>query len=161
MKNIQNMKKAHSSAKGFTLIELMIVIAIIGILAALAIPAYQDYTIRAKVGEGLNLMSSAKVAITEVYQDTAAIPTTNDEAFLPAAGTIVGEHVTGVAIGANGVITATFGALGAGVMAGETISLTPVLNTGSISFSCTFSGGLTANQVPPVCRDNMVDAAST
>ena len=80
MKNIQKM---HSNAKGFTLIELMIVVAIIGIMAAIAIPAYQDYTVRAKVSEGLNLSSAAKVAIAERFQDTGTMPTGQGTAGLP------------------------------------------------------------------------------
>ena len=64
----------HKMQKGFTLIELMIVVAIIGILAAIAIPAYQDYTIRAKVTEGLNLADSAKTAVAESFQSDSAIP---------------------------------------------------------------------------------------
>ena len=72
MKNIQ---KAHSNAKGFTLIELMIVIAIIGILAALALPAYQDYTIRSRVTEGLALASETKVAVSDNAAN--AIPAAN------------------------------------------------------------------------------------
>ena len=63
--------------QGFTLIELMIVVAIIGILAAIAIPAYQDYTIRAQVSEGLNLAAGAKAAVTEFYQDRGAMPDNN------------------------------------------------------------------------------------
>ncbi|HEX2139136.1 MAG TPA: pilin, partial [Woeseiaceae bacterium] len=105
------MKKVQ---QGFTLIELMIVVAIIGILAAIAIPAYQDYTIRAQVSEGLNLASGAKVAVAEYYQNNGAWPSCNDlatcadNAGLPAATTITGNYVSQVAVGANGVITATF-----------------------------------------------------
>ena len=66
--------------QGFTLIELMIVVAIIGILAAIAIPAYQDYTIRAQVSEGLNLSAGAKAAVAEYFMDSGNFPTTNTEA---------------------------------------------------------------------------------
>ncbi|MCW5155901.1 pilin, partial [Burkholderia cenocepacia] len=91
--------------KGFTLIELMITVAIVGILAAVALPAYQDYTIRAQVAEGLSLADGAKVVVAE-YQD--------HHGSLPADGTAAGysvstgKYVTGTAI-ANGIITATFG----------------------------------------------------
>ncbi len=68
--------------QGFTLIELMIVVTIIGTLAALAIPAYQDYTIRAQVGEGLTLSAGAKTAVSEYYMDRGAWPTKNKDAGL-------------------------------------------------------------------------------
>src|SRR5580700_1050627 len=94
--------------KGFTLIELMIVVAIIGILAAIAIPAYQDYTVRAKVTEGLNLADSAKTAVAEGFQS-------NDLAGIAAAktaweaGFTVTKYVTGITIAAaTGAITVTY-----------------------------------------------------
>ena len=74
--------------QGFTLIELMIVVAIIGILAAIAIPAYQDYTIRAQVSEGLNLSGAAKAAVTEYFQDQGAFPADNATAGFEAAGAL-------------------------------------------------------------------------
>ena len=66
--------------KGFTLIELMIVVAIIGILAAIAIPAYQDYTIRAQVSEGMTLAAAAKAAVAETYLNTGDAPADREEA---------------------------------------------------------------------------------
>ena len=80
--------------QGFTLIELMIVVAIIGILAAIAIPAYQDYTIRAQVSEGLNLAGGAKAAVTEYTMDTGNWPTTNTLAGISAATDINGKYTT-------------------------------------------------------------------
>ena len=95
--------------QGFTLIELMIVVAIIGILAAIAIPAYQDYTIRAQVSEGLNLSGGAKAAVTEFFQDRGSMPTDNDEAGLADADTeIQGKYVSSVEV-TNGVIEVTYG----------------------------------------------------
>ena len=149
---MKNMKKMHSNAKGFTLIELMIVVAIIGILAAIAIPAYQDYTVRAKVSEGLNLSSAAKVAISERWQDTGAFPPSNGLAGLPTNTSIIGNHVTQVTVGANGVITAQYRTLGAGVATGQTITLTPTNTVGSTAWACSRSAGLTNAQVPSQCR---------
>ena len=94
--------------KGFTLIELMIVVAIIGILAAIAIPAYQDYTIRAKVTEGLNLADSAKTAVSESFQSggtvgLTAAATSWNAAFVPT------KYVSGLAIaGATGIISISY-----------------------------------------------------
>src|SRR5438045_9372285 len=80
--------------KGFTLIELMIVVAIIGILAAIALPAYQDYTIRTKVSEGLSLAAAAKLAVAESYTSIGTFPADNQTAGLPAATTITSKYVT-------------------------------------------------------------------
>ncbi|MBS7838874.1 pilin [Wohlfahrtiimonas chitiniclastica] len=100
--------------KGFTLIELMIVVAIIGILSMFALPAYQDYTKRTYVAEGIGLASAAKMAATEFYSSEAAWPKNNKEAGLPAADQIKGQAVTGVGIGGGGanavsIIVITYG----------------------------------------------------
>jgi len=93
--------------KGFTLIELMIVVAIIGILAAVAIPAYSDYTTRAQVTEGLNLASAAKTAVSESYTSNGAWPADNTAAGMGAAANIQGKYVNSVSV-ANNQITVTF-----------------------------------------------------
>jgi type IV pilus assembly protein PilA len=95
--------------KGFTLIELMIVVAIIGILAAIAIPAYQDYTIRAQVSEGLNLSAAAKAAIAESFLNRGEAPATRVEAGMsPTATDTQGKYVESIEV-ANGVIQVTYG----------------------------------------------------
>lgn len=140
-----------SMQKGFTLIELMIVVAIIGILAAIAIPAYQDYIARAQVTEAVTLASGQKGAVTEVRSNTGAWPTSNAEAGIAAASDITGKYVSNVAVGASGVITATMKSAGvnAQVQSG-TIVLTPTENSGSYSWACTSS--LSAKYLPAACR---------
>ena len=137
--------------QGFTLIELMIVVAIIGILAAIAIPAYQDYTIRAQVSEGLNLSAGAKAAVTEFFQDQGTLPTDNAEAGIEAANVITGKYVVSVAVAA-GVITVTYGGdVNAAVTAaGGTLTLTPTPTAGSVSWACT--SNMQNKWLPAACR---------
>jgi type IV pilus assembly protein PilA len=103
------MKALH---KGFTLIELMIVVAIIGILAAIAIPAYQDYTIRAQVTEGLNLIDGTKVAIADFYTQNGVMPAAGVQTVLPTglgfAKPVTGKYCTVDIVGATGMLVATF-----------------------------------------------------
>jgi len=127
--------------KGFTLIELMIVVAIIGILAAIAIPAYQDYTIRAQVSEGLTLAAGAKAAIAESWMNTGASPADRIVAGLGQTNTPTdtqGKYVAQVAV-ANGVITITYGnQANAQLTAGPaTLSLVPYSTVdGSVVWQC-------------------------
>ena len=95
--------------KGFTLIELMIVVAIIGILAAIAIPAYQDYTIRAQVSEGMTLAAAAKAAVAETYLNTGTAPANREIAGMSGDATdTFGKYVASVDV-ANGTITVLYG----------------------------------------------------
>lgn len=135
--------------QGFTLIELMIVVAIIGILAAVAIPAYQDYTIRTKVSEGLSLASGAKTSVTETVLSGGAYPATNAEAGLATAASITGNNVASVAVGAGGVITITYSNDAA--IAGSTVILTPSTTAGSVIWDCT-TGTVAARFRPGNCR---------
>ena len=139
--------------QGFTLIELMIVVAIIGILAAIAIPAYQDYTIRAQVSEGLNLAGGAKAAVTEYYQDRGQMPTNNSQAGLEVAANIQGKYVSQVAVSA-GVITVTYGNSAHQVISSQTLALTPSTATaGSVQWICASAANAIANKhLPAACR---------
>jgi type IV pilus assembly protein PilA len=125
---------ARNVQKGFTLIELMIVVAIIGILAAVALPAYQDYTKRARVSEGLGLASAAKAGVGEYFASKAAWPDNNASAGLPAATSINGNAVRSVEVETDGVITITYGTL---VEAGTQVKLTPSsASAGSVKWAC-------------------------
>jgi len=137
--------------KGFTLIELMIVVAIIGILAAIAVPAYQDYTVRARVTEGLNLAAAAKLAVSETHQSTGDFPDDSATAGYqePDATDIVGS----VEIGADGVITVTYAA-GAGPMDGAVVTMTPTVDADStrIVWVCEVADADNNRYVPASCR---------
>ncbi len=144
------MKK--SVQQGFTLIELMIVVAIIGILAAVAIPAYQDYTVRAKISEGLSLAASAKTGVSEFWASEGSLPSANGSVGLPGAASISGNSVRQVAIGANGVITITMQATGLPTnVAGDTFTLTPNTANGGVKWSCA-AGTIEDKYLPSECR---------
>jgi len=150
------MKKVQ---QGFTLIELMIVVAIIGILAAIAIPAYQDYTIRAQVSEGLNLSAGAKAAVTEFYQDQGRYPQNHNEAGLANNTEIAGNYVSQITVtAATGVISVTYSNTGNqsanGNINGAILTLTPTDQGGSIDWDCAGGNilGNNAKWLPAACR---------
>ncbi len=145
--------------QGFTLIELMIVVAIIGILAAIAIPAYSDYTIRAQVSEGLTLAGGAKAAVSEFTMDRGVFPTDNDEAGLSAPADIDGKYTGSINVQpTKGQILITYGAAGTDAhpeIQGKTLVLSAVTTAGSVVWSCPpfgTAGTVEAKYRPATCR---------
>ena len=138
--------------QGFTLIELMMVVAIIGVLASIALPAYMDYSIRAQIGEGVHLIASAKVAVTEHYQDRGAFPADNATAGLEAAANISGKYVTQVEVTGAGLIEVTYGNDVNFKLINAVLTFTPVDNAGSISWACAGDATLVDKWLPQACR---------
>jgi type IV pilus assembly protein PilA len=152
--------------KGFTLIELMIVVAIIGILAAIAIPAYQDYTIRAQVTEGLNLAGAVKAGVAEYFANTGTWPADLTAAGGDATKPPSGKYVTNIAVAA-GIITIGYGGQANKNILSSTLTLTPGLSLNNdVAWICgdhntptgiTAAGTVTAGTLaqkyrPQVCR---------
>jgi len=144
-----------SVQKGFTLIELMIVVAIIGILAAIAIPAYQDYTIRAQVTEGLNLASAVKTGVSESFANTGSWPA--DLAALGMTSAPSGKYVTSVNV-TTGTIQIFYGDQANQNVTGQELDLQPkVSGNGDVIWNC---GYHTVVGSPPISGDSNANATT-
>ena len=148
--------------KGFTLIELMIVVAIIGILAAVAVPAYSDYTVRAKVTEAITAAGAAKTSVADYYYATGDLPTSNDEAGLATGTDYSTEVIKSMSIQDGSVPDAEKGSIEVSFndIGNDTddtlLTFSPNTSGNTLAWDCTIptTNGLPAQYAPASCRSD-------
>lgn len=142
------MTKKH---KGFTLVELMIAVALVGILASIAIAAFQRYTVRAQVSESLALSAPVQRAMADYVNTRGAFPADYAAAALPPPAGFAGSYTDSISVsGAN--ILVQFGNRASDAISGTTLTLTATINNGSISWACSSSGSISDDYLPSACR---------
>ena len=141
------------ASAGFTLIELMIVVAIVAILAAIAVPQYTTYVIRAQASEGMVAATSAKIAVGEFAQNNGRFPGSNLSAGLPSATSLAGKYVSSVELQNTGAILISYSKSDANLLLRtQTLTLSPVDKGGSVSWAC--KSTLSNEYMPSSCRQS-------
>ncbi len=137
---------------GFTLIELMIVVAIIGVLSSIAISSYQNYVVRSQISEGIIMAGSARIAVEETYYTSGVLPDNNAPAGLPDSFSMNSTYVSRVDVEDDGVIEINFGNNVSAQIHGDILVFTPVINaSGNLTWSCT-SSDIDDKFLPSSCR---------
>ncbi len=137
--------------QAFTMIELMTVMAIIGVLTAIALPAYQNYSIRAQIAEGLALTGPLTLAVAAYQNDNGTYPVDNAAAAVPPPDGYAGRFVESIAINGN-VISIRYGNEANALISGRNATLTATRTDGSMSWSCAGGGNILKSYLPPSCR---------
>ena len=137
--------------QGFTLIELMIVVAIIGIIAMLAMPLYQNYLVRAQVAEGLNLIGPLKAAMVEFHETGGAFPANNSEAALDIPTSYSGKYVDSISV-SGAIISILYGNDANGLINGATVTITAIESQGALTWDCASGGVIQDIFLPSSCR---------
>ncbi len=140
-----------TAQQGYTLIELMIVTGIIGILGSIAIPAYQDYTIRAQVAEGISLSSGTRAALLDYYMQTGDWPINNIKAGIANQADITGKYVNRMLV-RNNVIEVQYGNDAHKNIKGKIVTLTAIENNGIIRWQCAGKAAFEERYLPSACK---------
>ena len=137
--------------QAFTMIELMTVMAIIGVLTSFAIPAYQSYSIRAQIAEGLGMTGPLTLAVAAYQNDHGSYPSNNAAAALPPPSEYAGRFVDAIAISGN-VISIRYGNEANALIQGRDVIFTATRTEGSVGWTCASGGQISRSYLPPSCR---------